>query len=596
VIVDRLILAADDRLRLSPVVRKAMAKVFPDHWSFMLGEIALYSFVVLILTGVYLTFFFDASAADQVYRGEYAPLDGSTISAAYASTVRLSYDVRGGLLIRQVHHWAALLFVGAIVLHLSRIFFTGAFRKPREVNWMVGVTMLTLALLNGFTGYSMPDDLVSGTGLRIIYSVVESVPVIGAWVAFLAFGGEFPADPMIPRMYVSHVLLVPAVLVALISLHLGILIRQKHSQFRGPGRTEHNVVGSRLWPGYTLRTLALFAWVLAVLFALGGLAQINPVWIYGPYEPAQATSPAQPDWYVAWGEGALRLFPPVEFRVAGYLVPAPFFPGVVLGGLTFLALYAWPFAERLRTKENASHQLLDRPRQHPARLGVGVAALVFYALLVIAAADDIIARLLGVPLLDILAVLQVLVLVLPVPAGLLAWLVARALRGSDSPSVGELTRADLRRATGRAVAEKQHRDEPREEERAAAKGAQPTDVGEGTHLPSPRIELWPHRDTWRWRYRDDAEGVLITSNRAVFSKEEAVSAALVAYPGVDWVVVAGPPSALPPELVPTALRRWGRVAVGVSLLAAVLVDWRRARGQRGRGSRPSKLGERETRD
>ncbi|MBM0237969.1 cytochrome bc complex cytochrome b subunit, partial [Micromonospora sp. ATA32] len=427
-ITDRLARALDDRLRLSPIARRALAKVFPDHWSFMLGEIALYSFVALLLTGVYLTFFFDASSADRVYHGDYAPLDGSTTSAAYASTVRLSWDVRAGLLIRQTHHWAALVFVAAIVLHLARIFFTGAFRKPRELNWLIGVTMLTLALANGFTGYSLPDDLVSGLGLRIITSVVESVPLVGAWLASLALGGEFPSDAMIPRMFVTHVLLVPAVLVALISLHLGILIRQKHSQFPGPGRTEHNVVGSRLWPSYTLRSLALFAWLLAVLFALGGLVQINPVWLYGPFEPAQSTAPAQPDWYVAWGDGALRLFPPLEFRIAGHLVPAPFFPGVVLGGVTFLALYAWPFAERFRTKDRRQHHLLDRPRDHPVRVGVGVAALTFYAVLTVAAGDDIIARLVRVPVYDLLSLFRVLVLVLPLLAGLIAFLLAHGRR------------------------------------------------------------------------------------------------------------------------------------------------------------------------
>jgi ubiquinol-cytochrome c reductase cytochrome b subunit len=567
-IVDRLTRAVDDRLRLSPVVRKALAKVFPDHWSFMLGEIALYSFVVLVLTGIYLTFFFEPSSADRLYRGEYAPLDGNVTSAAYASTVRLSYDVRAGLLIRQTHHWAALLFVGAIVLHLSRIFFTGAFRKPREINWLIGVTMLALALANGFTGYSMPDDLLSGTGLRILYSVVESVPVVGAWLAFLSFGGEFPGDLVIPRMFITHVLLVPAALAALISLHLAILIQQKHSQFPGPGRTEYNVVGSRFWPGYTLRTLALFAWVLAVLFALGGLVQINPVWIYGPFEPTQVTSPAQPDWYIAWGEGALRLFPPVEFRVAGHLVPAPFFPGVVFGGLTFLALYAWPFAERLWTKEKRSHQLLDRPRQHPVRLGLGVAALVFYALLVLAAADDIVARLLRVALLDVLSVLRVLVLVLPIPAGLIAWWVARALGRSDSASVGELTRVDLRRATGGG-------DPAEGTPRRGQPRGQPADGGVARDLPSPRVELWPDRDTWRWPYRDDVKGVVITSNRPVLSEEEAVSGARLAYPHVDRVVVPGPPPAPPTRPVRAVLRRWGRIAAAGSLLAAVLVDRRR---------------------
>ncbi|RGC66739.1 Cytochrome b6 [Micromonospora sp. MW-13] len=564
-ITDRLARALDDRLRLSPIARRALAKVFPDHWSFMLGELALYSFVALVLTGVYLTFFFEASSADRVYHGDYAPLDGATTSAAYASTVRLSWDVRAGLLIRQTHHWAALVFAAAILLHLSRIFFTGAFRKPRELNWLIGVTMLALALANGFTGYSMPDDLLSGLGLRIIVSVVESIPLVGAWLASLALGGEFPSDVMIPRLYVSHVLLVPAVLVVLISLHLGILVRQKHSQFPGPGRTEHNVVGSRLWPSYTLRSLALFAWVLAVLFALGGLVQINPVWMYGPFQPAQATSPAQPDWYVAWGDGALRLFPPWEFRIAGHLVPAPFLPGVVLGGVTFLALYAWPFAERLRTKDRRQHHLLDRPRDHPARTGIGVAALTFYAVLVVAAGDDILARLLRLPVYDLLSVLRVLVLVLPVLAGLLAFLLARALRRGDAAGVGALTRADLRRCAPRPAGPSEGGDGP---------GGQETPA---VDRPGGRIEMWPEGDAWHWRYRDDAGRLVVTGNRAVLSRQEADSAARLAYPGVDRIVVPGPPPAAPAGPIRTALRRWGRAMAAGSLLLAAIVDRRRDR-------------------
>ena len=560
-IVDRFVRAVDDRLRLSPITRKALAKVFPDHWSFMLGEIALYSFVALILTGVYLTFFFDASSADRVYRGSYAPLDGSSTSAAYASTVRLSWDVRAGLLIRQTHHWAALVFVAAIVVHLIRVFFTGAFRKPRELNWFVGVTMLTLALANGFTGYSMPDDLVSGLGLRIIVSVVESIPLVGSWLVFLALGGEFPSDEMIPRLFISHVFLVPALLVALVSVHLAMIVRQKHTQFPGPGRTEHNVVGSRLWPSYTLRSLALFAWVLAVLFALGGLVQINPVWLYGPFSPAQATSPAQPDWYVAWGDGALRLFPPWEPRIGDYLVPAPFVPGVVVGGVTFLALYAWPFLERLRTHDRRRHHLLDRPRDHPVRMGVGVAALTFYAVLVVAAGDDIIARLLRIPVYDLLSVFRVLVLVLPLLTGALAFLLARALRRGDAARLGDLTRADL----------------------AAARGREPPPAAEEPEQPArdrtgERIELWPEGEVWRWRYQDPDAGVTLVGNRAAPTEEEAVAAARLAYPGVDRVVVPGPPPAAPPGRVRTALRRGTDLVMGVSLLVAAL---RQRRGRRG---------------
>ncbi|GAB3137645.1 hypothetical protein GCM10027290_03720 [Micromonospora sonneratiae] len=546
-ITDRMVRALDDRLRTAPLARRAMAKVFPDHWSFMLGEIALYSLVALVLTGVFLTLFFEPSTAQRAYSGAYEPLDGSSVSAAYASTVALSYDVRAGLLIRQTHHWAALVFVGAIVLHLVRIFFTGAFRKPREINWLIGVTMLTLALLNGFTGYSLPDDLLSGTGLRIIYSVVESIPLVGAWLAFLAFGGEFPADPMIPRMFVTHVLIVPAALIGLVTAHLAIVVRQKHSQFPGPGRTEHNVVGSRLWPAYTLRTLALLAWVFAVLFALGGLAQINPVWIYGPFDPAQVTAPAQPDWYVAWGDGALRLFPPWEWRIFGYLVPAPFLPGVVLGGATFAGLYVWPFLERRFRRDRSAHQLLDRPREHPVRIGIGVAVLLFFGLLTVAAGDDIVARLLGLSLLDVLSVLRVLVLVLPPLGGLVAFLLARALRASGGSDLTGLTGDDLRAALGRTTGRRVARTAPRGAGQTVGEtsdgvphpgNARPT---EDDHVDPGRVELWADVDgTWWWCYHEPGTGLRLAGNRGFLSQAAAADAAGTAYPGVVPVVVPSP--------------------------------------------------------
>jgi ubiquinol-cytochrome c reductase cytochrome b subunit len=533
-IVRRLVRFLDSRLRLSSPVRKALAKVFPDHWTFMFGEIALYSFVVLVLTGVYLALFFEPSTADRVYHGAYRPLDGARTSAAYASTVALSYDVRAGLLIRQTHHWAALVFVGAILLHLARIFFTGAFRRPREINWLVGVTMLALALLNGFTGYSMPDDLLSGIGLRIAYSVVESIPVLGGWLAFLLFGGEFPADQTIPRMFTTHVFIVPALLAALIGLHMLILVRQKHSQFPGPGRREHNVVGSRFWPSYTLRTLALFAAVLAAMFTLGGLFQINPVWIYGPFDPARATSPVQPDWYVAWEEGALRLFPAADFRVFGYLVPSPFIPGVVLGAFTFLALYAWPFLEARRTGEHEPHQLLDRPRDHPARLGIGVAALVFYSLLVVAAGDDVIAHTFRLPVEGLVWTFRILVLVLPPAAGLLAYFLARALRTSSASGFLELTRSDLRRVLLRQTAAGENRP-------VQAFGA--------------RIEEWQELGgVWRWRYVEPAaagEPLVLTSTTDFPGEQEATDAARTAYPGVP-IGPGRPPPGLDVPAAPVA--------------------------------------------
>ncbi|GIG90474.1 cytochrome bc1 complex cytochrome b subunit [Plantactinospora endophytica] len=564
----------DDRLRTAPVLRRAFAKVFPDHWSFMLGELALYSFVVLVLTGIFLTLFFEPSTADTVYSGSYAPLDGSRTSAAYASTVRLSFDVRAGLLMRQTHHWAALLFVAAIVLHLLRIFFTGAFRKPREINWLIGVTMLALALFNGFTGYSVPDDLLSGTGLRILYSVTQSIPVLGEWLVFVAAGGEFPTEEMVPRMFVSHVLLVPAALAALIAAHLGILVRQKHSQFPGPGRTENNVVGSLFWPSYTMRTLALFAWVLAVTFALGGLAQINPVWIYGPFDPAQATSPAQPDWYVAWGDGALRLFPAVEFRIFGHLVASPFLPGVVFGGLTFAGLYLWPFLDRRHRRGQLSHQLLDPPREHPARLGFGVAVLTLFAVLLAAAADDIVAKIFRIPVLDVLSILRVLALALPIPAGVLAYLVARVLQASGGRGVGDLTRQDVR-SVRRAVRAR------------VGAGVGAVTAGSGTPPPqdwaapadADRIELWRDR-AGRWRWRCRGAGVLLTANQLYLSRDEAERAARTAYGDLPLREVEPPGGAVG---VPAAMvERAGRVAgrTGGYLTLAAVAYWRSRRSRR----------------
>ena len=398
----RVVKWVDDRLGASHFARTALNKIFPDHWSFMIGEVALYCLVILILTGVYLTFFFVPAAKEVTYHGPYAPLRGVQMSAAYASTLDISFSVRAGLVMRQMHHWAALVFIAAIVLHLCRVFFTGAFRRPRELNWIVGVTLLVLSIANGFFGYSLLDDLLSGTGVRVGYSIALSIPVVGTWLAFLFFGGEFPATQFISRFFVLHVLLLPALIVGLLGAHLAILWRQKHTQFAGPGRSEKTITGSRLWPTYALRSTALFFLVAGVLAALGGLAQINPVWLYGPYDPAKAaaaTAGSQPDWYVGWLDGALRVMPGWEIRALGHTVANPFFPGVLLPGLTFALLYLWPFIERRFSRHRAEddaagpHNLLNRPRDRPVRTGVGAAALAFYGILFLAGGNDVLAAL-----------------------------------------------------------------------------------------------------------------------------------------------------------------------------------------------------------
>ena len=275
----------DERTGAAKWMKKNLTKVFPDHWSFLLGEIALYSFVILLLSGTYLTFWFDPSQREVIYDGSYEPLQGLEMSAAYASTLDISFEVRGGLLMRQIHHWSALIFMAAIVVHLMRVFFTGAFRKPREFNWIIGVGLLTLGIVEGFLGYSLPDDLLSGTGIRIAHAIIQALPVVGTYLSFFAFGGAFPGEAFIPRIYVTHVLLLPGAFLALITIHLMLVWYQKHTQYPGPGRTEKNVVGYPLLPVYMAKAGGFFFIVFGVTAFLGAVASINPIWLYGPYTP-----------------------------------------------------------------------------------------------------------------------------------------------------------------------------------------------------------------------------------------------------------------------------------------------------------------------
>ncbi|MGW0883553.1 cytochrome bc1 complex cytochrome b subunit [Streptomyces sp. NPDC002671] len=421
---ERLADAVDARLpayEAGPLLRKA----FPDHWSFLLGELALYSLVLLFLTGVWLTLFFSPEMHEVVYDGPYAPLRGVRMSAAFDSTLHISFEVRGGLLMRQAHHWAALVFVAAIGVHLLRIFFTGAFRRPREVNWAIGLTLFVLALAEGFAGYSLPDDLLSGTGLRIAQGIMTSLPVVGTYVSFFAFGGAFPGHEIVTRLYPLHILLLPGALIALVTVHLTLVFYLKHTQWRGPGRSNRNALGKPLFPQFTASSGGLSLMVCGVLVLLGGLAQINPVWKYGPYDPAVASTGAQPDWYVGFLEGALRLMPPWETNVAGHtFMWNVLLPAVVLPGLLFAVLYAYPFVEQRLTGEGRREQhLCDRPRERPVRSGLGVAGIVFYGVLLVAGGNDIAAQTFRISVNALTWVLRVALVVAPVLAFLLTrWL------------------------------------------------------------------------------------------------------------------------------------------------------------------------------
>ncbi|WP_425827406.1 cytochrome b [Streptomyces fractus] len=382
---------ADGRLGIYQLAKSQMRKVFPDHWSFMLGEICLYSFIILILTGVYLTLFFDPSTQEVVYNGTYVPLKGITMTQAYESTLRISFEVRGGLLIRQIHHWAALVFVAGMTVHMMRVFFTGAFRKPRELNWVFGWTLLFLGIVTGLTGYSLPDDLLSGTGLKFAQGAVLSVPIVGTYLAMFLFGGEFPGDDFIARLYPIHILLLPGIMLGLVALHLILVFYHKHTQFAGPGRSEKKVTGAPFFPIYVAKAGGFFFLVFGVLAVLGAVATINPVWAFGPYRTDLVTTGAQPDWYLGFSEGLIRVMPSWEINAWGHtlqlgvFIPFTLFPLI----LSFMAVY--PFLESWITGDKREHHTADRPRNKPARTGIGVAWLTLYAVLLIGGGNDIVA-------------------------------------------------------------------------------------------------------------------------------------------------------------------------------------------------------------
>lgn len=384
---------ADERLGIGKVAKKGLRKVFPDHWSFMLGEISLYSFIILLLSGTFLTFWYKPSTVEVLYDGSYVPLRGLHLSQAYVSTLELSFDVRGGLLMRQIHHWAALIFVAAMTVHMLRVFFTGAFRKPREVNWVIGSILVLLGIIEGFAGYSLPDDLLSGTGLRIAEAIIQAIPVVGSWLAFFVFGGAFPGQDFIPRLYTIHVLLLPGIFLALITVHLILVVYHKHTQYPGPGRTNRNVVGYPLMPVYIAKAGGFFFMVFGVIALISAVATINPIWMYGAYTPTQVTAGSQPDWYMGFLDGAVRTMPNLETHLAGItiswniIVPALIMPGIIT---TLMILYPW--IEAWITGDRREHHLLDRPRNAPTRTGLGVMSLTFYCVLWANGGNDVIAE------------------------------------------------------------------------------------------------------------------------------------------------------------------------------------------------------------
>ncbi|MEO0060960.1 MAG: hypothetical protein RL343_578 [Actinomycetota bacterium] len=422
----------DERVGVAGILKEFGRKVFPDHWSFMLGEVALYSFLVLLLSGTFLTFFFQPSMEPVIYNGVYGPLKGAEMSIAYASTLDISFEVRGGLLMRQVHHWSALLFVAAAGLHMLRVFFTGAFRKPREINWVVGFVLFVLGMAGGFTGYSLPDDLLSGNGLRIIDGMIKGIPVIGAYTSSLLFGGEFPGEAIVARLYGLHILLVPALILVFIVIHLFMVVIHKHTHYSGPGRKDSNVVGYPLMPVYVAKAGGFFFIVFGVIMLIAATFTINPVWNYGGYDPSPVSAGTQPDWYIGWLDGALRLAPShLEVSVGGVTWAWNILLPMIVGVGFLVVVAAYPFIEAWVTGDKREHHVLDRPRNAPTRTAIGAAGVTFYAVLWAGAGTDLIATNFKMSLNQVLTSMQILLFIAPIAAYIITKRTCLSLQRKD---------------------------------------------------------------------------------------------------------------------------------------------------------------------
>ena len=420
----------DSRYTAAAGIRRQINKVFPTHWSFMLGEIALYSFLILLLTGVYLTLFFDPSITKVIYDGAYLPLNGVEMSRAYETALNLSFEVRGGLFIRQMHHWAALMFMVSMTVHMLRIFFTGAFRRPREANWIIGCVLLLLGMAEGFMGYSLPDDLLSGVGLRIMSAIIVGLPIIGTWMHWLIFGGDFPSELMLDRFYIAHVLIIPGIILGLIAAHLALVWYQKHTQFPGPGRAENNVVGVRILPLFGIKAAAFGLITAGVLALMAGLTTINAIWLLGPYNPAQVSAGSQPDIYMLWTDGLARVMPAWELYLGHYTVPGAFWVAM-LAGLMVVLLIAYPFIEAKITGDTAHHNLLQRPRDVPVRTSLGMMGIAFYFLVTLSGGNDLFAYHFGVSLNAMTWVGRIGLIVLPPLAYFVTYRICIGLQRSD---------------------------------------------------------------------------------------------------------------------------------------------------------------------
>jgi cytochrome b-561 len=448
---DRLYGWLDERLDLDDA-SSFLGKAFPAEDSFLLGEVALFSFVVLGLTGIFLGFFYEPSTTEATYEGSVAGFQGEELPAAFMSVLQITYDVPFGMFIRRVHHWAAHLFVASLGLHMLRVYFTGAYRNPRELNWVVGVGLAILAMAAAYTGYSLPFDEFAATATGIGYNMAKSIPLIGGALSKIVFGGEFPSSATIPRLYFLHVLVIPLLLAGGLALHMLILIRQKHTEASRSGdvkpassRSEipaetaadggaeptvdrdddSVVVGLPAFPNQAAVSAVVFFLTLATLSILAGLLPVHNVAEYGPNNPASTPAIIMPDWFLMWLYGFLKLWPTwLSFSVGPVHFSTEFLGGIVVPGLVFLVVFAWPFIDR----SEPIHFTTD-PLDRPWQTGVGVAGVTFIMIASIAGMNNLLADAIGVSTNVLNPVLTLALVAVPLAA---FGIVYRTLRGPVS--------------------------------------------------------------------------------------------------------------------------------------------------------------------
>lgn len=376
---------------MSTRMTAARTRVIPLHWSNLFGVAAMACLVIVVITGIFLVFVYAPSSEQVRYTGTYPPLIDIEMSRAYASTLAISFDIPGGLLMRQAHHWAALLLPATVILQILVSFFTGAFRRPRRGAWVLLFLVFVMSLAAGWSGYALPDDLLSGTGLRIVEGITLGIPFVGTWLTNLLFGGAFPGR-IIENLYPLHVLVFPAALVLFLALRIRSAWRQRSPQFPGPGRTQQNVVGLPLFPQMATRASGMFLVVSGLIVAVSATVTVAPIWLYGPSSPGDASAGSQPDWYTGFLDGALRLIPPGwEVEWLGRTWTLAVIVPLAVVGLFLLLVATYPFLEEWITGDRREHHLLVRPRNAPGRTAIGVAAMTFYGALWGAASADLIA-------------------------------------------------------------------------------------------------------------------------------------------------------------------------------------------------------------